>query len=48
MQYYMEYVMYKGLLRANEVRAIEMEDVDLNHGMQEITVKFIHEQKQRN
>ena len=40
--------MYKGLLRANEVRAIEMEDVDLNHGMKEITVKFTHKRKQRN
>ena len=41
-------LLYFGLLGANEVRAIEMEDLDLNHRMQEITVKLMHEQKQKN
>ena len=41
-------LLYFGLLRANEVRAIVMADVDLNHGVKEITVKFTHGQKQRN
>ena len=35
-------LLYFGLLKANEVRAIVMEDVDLNQGMKEITVKFTH------
>ena len=41
-------LLYFGLLRANEVRVIIMVDVDLNHGMKEITVKLIYKQKLRN
>ena len=41
-------LLYFDLLRVDEVRAVEMVDVDLNHGMKEITVKFTHKQKQRN
>ena len=41
-------LLYFGLLRANEVRAIVMTNVDPNHRMKEITVKFTRKQKQRN
>ena len=36
-------LLYFGLLRAIEVRAIVMADVDLNHGMKDIMMKVIHE-----